>query len=75
MVCAGTIIVAGPDRPDDVDEQRCEGTLVRHLSIVGGHVWLICGRYALRWSIRERRVHAASDYRGFERRRPLFKES
>ena len=64
-----------PDRPRDVDEQRCpscEASLVQQLSVVGGQVWLVCGRCGLRWSIRERRVESDSEYRGFERRRPLF---
>jgi hypothetical protein len=68
--------MTGPDRPHDLDEQRCpscDATLVQHFSVVGGQVWLVCRRCGLRWSIRERRAESASsEYRGFERRRPLF---
>ena len=67
--------MTGPDRPRDVDDQRCpscEASLVQQVSVVGGTVWLVCGRCGLRWSIRERRVESSSEYRGFERRRPLF---
>jgi hypothetical protein len=50
----------------------CEATIVQPVSVAGGLVWLVCGRRALRWSIRDRRSTPISEYRGFERRRPLF---
>jgi hypothetical protein len=50
----------------------CLATIVRQVSVVGGHVWLVCGRCSLRWTIRERRDESASPYRGFDRRRPTI---
>jgi hypothetical protein len=63
------------DRLGDPDEQRCPSclaTIIRQASVVGGQVWLVCGRCSLRWTMRDRRSEPASAYRGFERRRPLF---
>jgi hypothetical protein len=62
------------DRPIGVVCQQCpscESAEVMRTSVEEGKVWLVCGRCALRWSIAERRSAAASDYRGFERRRPV----
>ena len=64
-----------PDRPRDVDESALP-ILRSVLSAAAVRrrrtVWLVCGRCGLRWSIRERRVESSAEYRGFERRRPLF---
>jgi hypothetical protein len=58
--------------PDVQQCPSCLATLVRQVSVVGGQVWLLCGRCSLRWTIRERRYESASPYRGFERRRPTI---
>ena len=62
------------DRPIGVESQQCpscESADVRRSSTEEGEVWLVCGRCDLRWNIAERRLAAASDYRGFECRRPV----
>jgi hypothetical protein len=59
------------DRPGHLCPS-CEATIVRVVSVAGGLVWLVCGRCALQWSIRDRRSTPISEYRGFERRRPVF---
>ena len=55
-------------------QEMLTGAAVIPVSVVGPLVWLVCGRCSLRWSIQERRVHPAAEYRGFDRRRPLFDE-
>jgi transcription elongation factor Elf1 len=62
------------DRPIAVDRQQCpscESADEMRTSIEEGKAWLVCGRCDLRWSVAERRSATASDYRGFERRRPV----
>jgi transcription elongation factor Elf1 len=68
--------MSNAERPPGPNVQQCPScgsTAVQRLSIVeSGRVWLVCGRCDLRWSIGDRRSPGASDYRGFERRRPLL---
>jgi hypothetical protein len=59
-------------KPDVQQCPSCLATIVRQVSVVGGRVWLVCERCSLRWSMQERRLQPAAEYRGFERRRPLF---
>jgi ribosomal protein L37AE/L43A len=60
-------------RDDDVQQcPSCESPVIHQVSVIGAKVWFVCGRCHLRWHIGERRAALASEYRGFERRRPLI---